>query len=213
MRKSMNISSALPRPIDPRKLSPAKSSEYLSTALDRARILAEADPNVEAIITPFAELLKFVVESKYCGGCHDTSAVLHVLLAEAGVESTLCIGEVGVGNLFFDHSWIEVRGRAFDVAVCMPHEDGEPVSGPVFGNVDLITGASTALRYGAASGQGIGDAAQPALLLNLEGYSAVQPDPNIWVLSVAMASRCGNERATFSDFRDRYGSVRRSLRA
>ena len=209
----MNISSGLPRPIDPRKMSPAKRSAYISTALERARILAEAEPNGEAIITPFSELLKFVVESEYCGGCHDTSAVLHMLLAEAGVESTLCIGEVGVGSLYFDHSWIEVRGRAFDVAVCMPHEDGEAVGGPVFGNVDLTTRASSALRYGAVSGQGIGDAAQPALLLDLNGYSAVQPDPDIWILSVAMASRCGNERATFNGFRERYGNVRRSLRA
>jgi hypothetical protein len=213
MKKSMNISSTHPRPIDPRKLSPAKRRRYLSTALRCVRNLTKADPDGEAIVTPFSELLTFVVESEYCGGCHDTSAVLHMLLAEAGVESTLCIGEVGVGSLFFDHSLIEVRGRVFDVAVCMPNEYGEAVGGPVFGNVDLITGASSALRYGAVSGQGIGDEAQPALLLNLNDYSDVQPDLNIWVLSVAMASRCGNERATLSYFRKRYGDVRRSLRA
>ena len=94
----------------------------------------------------------------------------------------------------------------------MPDEYGVAVGGPVFGNVDLITGASSSLRYGAVSGQGIGDEAQPALLLNLNDYSAVQPDLNIWVLSVAMASRCGNERATIKYFRERYGNVRRSMR-
>jgi hypothetical protein len=95
----------------------------------------------------------------------------------------------------------------------MPHQYGEAVGGPVFGNADLATGAPTKLRYGAVSGQGIGDEAQPALLLDLAGYSTIQPDLNIWVLSVAMASRCGNEKATFNGFREQYGQVRRTLRA
>jgi hypothetical protein len=215
MSQQMKDPSALPLPVDVRILPPAKRLAYLTSALERALILAKTEPYGEAILTPFSELLKYVVDSSYCGGCHDTSAVMHVLLAEAGVESTLCIGEVGVGvgRLFFDHSWIEVRGQVFDVAVCMPHPDGEPVGGPVFGNADLATGALTALKYGAISGKGIDDAAQPALQLDLRGYSEVQPYPDIWTLSVEIANRCGNERATVNAFRERYGKVRRSFRA
>lgn len=196
--------------IDVRKMTPGERLAYLDNATERARALA--DPAQIAIFVPFLELLKFVVESDYCGGCHDTSAVLHMLLTEVGVESTLCIGEVGAGRFFFDHSWVEVDGRVFDVAVCMPHPEGEPVGGPVFGNIDLATGVQTSLRYGAESGDGLGAAAQPALVLDLQGYSTIQPNPNIWILAVAMASRCGEPNATFKHFMDRYGHVRRTPR-
>jgi len=135
-----------------------------------------------------------------------------MLLAEAGVESTLCIGEVYTGRNYFDHSWVEVKGRVFDVAVCMPLSEGEFVGGPVFDDMDLTTGARTTLRFGMDSGEGLGSAAMPALELDLQGYSEIQPSQNIWILVVAMASRCGNPNATFNGFSERYGRVRRTLR-
>lgn len=199
-------------PIDPRLLTIDERSLYVMKALECANAITATIPNGEAVLARFAELLKFVVESDYCGGCHDSSAVLHMILAEAGIPSTLCIGEVGVGGFFFDHSWVEIDGLIYDAAVCMPHPDGEIVGGPVFGSIDLETELQSHLHFGAESGEGLGDAAQPALRLDLQGYSSVQPDPDIWVLAVAMASRCGDPNATFNGFRSRYGRVRRTLR-
>lgn len=198
--------------IDPRSLSPNKRGLYTKQALKTARRIATELPSGQATLKPFTELLKFVVESNYQGGCHDTSAVLHMLLAEAGVESTLCIGEVGKGRTFFDHSWVEVDGAVVDVAVCMPHAAGDVVGGPVFGGIDLISGAPSALLYGAQSGKGFDSEAMPALQLDLQGYSEIQPDPNIWMLVVSMASRCGDPNATFEAFQSKYGTVRRTLR-
>lgn len=185
----------------------------MKQALKAAQRVASTVPFGQAALTPFTELLKFVVDSNYCGGCHDTSAVLHMLLTEAGVESTLCIGEVGKGRLFFDHSWVEVGGAVIDVAVCMPHLEGEAVGGPVFGGIDLVAGAPSCLRYGVQSGMGFDAASLPALQLDLQGYSEVQPTLDIWILVVAMASRCGNLNASFDGFRSRYGHVRRTLRS
>ncbi|MBA2960711.1 MULTISPECIES: hypothetical protein [Ramlibacter] len=165
-----------------------------------------------AIYSAFAELLKFVVKEDFVGACHDTSAVLHMLLAENNVPSELCIGEVGVGSRYFDHSWVEVLGSVFDVAVCMPDYAGEPVGGPVFDGIDLAQGRPSELVYGAESGEGLGLAAQPALSLDLEGFAAIQPQLNIWVLAVAIAGRAGMANPTFTHFQLRYGAVRRRFR-
>lgn len=199
--------------IDARRLAPAARARYVEAALEQVRRLAPVIPGGQKIVAPFSELLKFVVGSNYCGGCHDTSAVLHMLLADAGLSSELCIGEVGTGQQFFDHSWVEVEGLVFDVAVCMPLQQGRAVGGPVFGGVDLATGARSDLRYGARSGLGLDHSAQIAQGNDLDGYARVQDDPNIWVLAVAIASRCGALDATFEGFMQRYGKVRRTCRA
>lgn len=198
--------------VDARLLSPQKRLEYLDRARARGLSLSSSMQHGESISTPFFQLLKFVLESDYTGGCHDTSAVLHMLLGEAGIESTLCTGEVGVDQKFFDHSWVEVAGQVFDVAVCMPLPEGQATGGPVFGNIDLSTGEPTTLRYGAKSPTGLDPVGKWVLSTDLRTYADGQPQPNIWMLAVAMHSRSGHADATFKGFSDRYGHVRRTLR-
>jgi hypothetical protein len=199
--------------IDTLLLSPVQRSLYLEMVCKRGGDLSKSIPHGEAIWSTFFELLKFVVENEYRGGCHDTSAVLYMLLAELGIESTLCVGEVGLGKKFFDHSWIEINGQIFDVAICMPLQAGLAVGGPLFANVDLSTGGLSTLQFGVQSGQGLCDVAHVVLDSDLVTYAKSQREPNLWTLAVVMHSRCGNVDATFQGFNDRYGQVRRKLRA
>jgi len=180
--------------------------------LAAARALVRSTPALAEILPAFAQVLKFVTENYWLGGCHDTSAALYMLLRESGIDATLCIGEVGVGEKFFDHSWVEAEGLIFDAAVCMPHPRGEHVGGPVFASVDLDTGEATPLKYGAVSGEGLGSEAVPALMFDLATYASVQPDSNIWMLSVALAARMGIDDPRFADFQEKYGAVRRDYR-
>lgn len=197
---------------DLRKLSLRQREALVLSALGRARDIAKTLAQGEAVLRVYTEVLRFVVDSEYLGACHDTSAVLHMVLAEHGVTSELCIGEVGIGRHFFDHSWVDIDGAIFDVAVCMPDPRGAHVGGPVFHSTDLFLARPTDMVYGAESGMGLGGEALPALTLDLAGYSAVQPQPDIWTLAVAIASRSGLTNPTFAQFRARYGKARRTVR-
>ena len=196
---------------DPRQLDLQRRATYLKESLGRALKLSSLLESGAGSYAAFSSLLKFIVESNHWGGCHDTSAVLFMLLSELNIKATLCIGEVQAGDKYFDHSWVEVDGQVFDAAVCMPHESGRFVSGPVYASTDLMTGAPSELGYGAPSGQGLDEAAKEVVGLDLMQYSALQGDLNIWILAVAMASRIGLPNQTFEHFKRRYGSTMRAF--
>lgn len=195
-----------------RSLSPPQRQAYIKSALNRAADLSKKLSRGDAVFSIYAALLKFVVGEVYEGGCHDTSAVLHVLLAESDVASELCIGEVKAGSNFFDHSWVEIDGAIFDVAVCMPHASGRHVGGPVFHSIDLASGETSDLIYGAESGHGLDLPAKSALIQDLEGYTLLQPPLNIWLLAARIARSAGIGSATASQFGAHYGRVRRTFR-
>ena len=102
------------------------------------------------IVRTFFRVLSFVKRSEWSGACHATAAVLTVLLREQGVSTDLCLGEAAVDGGAFDHSWVEIDGTIFDVAIAMPL-DPNNARPPVFCGIDLETGAKTALRYGVSS--------------------------------------------------------------
>lgn len=196
-----------------RSLSAPDRARYLELSLLRARGISHQLTQGAAIYRAYAGLLRFVIETLYAAGCHDTSAVLHILLNEAGVESSLCIGEVGAAGNFFDHSWVEVEGLVFDAAVCLPHSTGEHVSGPVFGSVDLVTGNPTDLNYGIVSGMGFGEDARPALQSDLAGYALLQPHRTLWELAEQLGQSQQITTLTAAAFKQRYGQRRRTVRA
>ncbi|MDN8593174.1 SEC-C metal-binding domain-containing protein [Paenibacillus sp. 11B] len=86
--------------------------------------------NKEILNIPFEHPLKKVICDTYVainedfrrnpnpGSCHITSSVMYILLQEQNVECEACIGEVEVPGLgYFDHSWIEIDGAPFDIAI------------------------------------------------------------------------------------------------
>lgn len=82
------------------------------------------------------------------GGCHFYSAAMHILLQEQNICSQLMIGLVKDETFpaSFSHSWLEIDGKVFDIAIMFPHYmEGQP---PVFADIDLDTNEKTLRRYG-----------------------------------------------------------------
>lgn len=104
----------------------------------------------EISVTYFS-VLEFVCAEQFRGACHVTAALLHVLLREKGIENTLVCGELGKGENYFDHSWVEIDGKIYDIAVALPlieKFDGHPI----FASCDISTLAQPTWTYGVSSG-------------------------------------------------------------
>ena len=104
-------------------------------------------------------LFNFMVKENWCGACHACSSILYVALSELGYKPILCIGEVLGDSLYFDHSWIELNGKIFDLAINMTMLNGLAVSGVVIGGTDIDTNKISTLKYGVC-GRGIEDEAR-----------------------------------------------------
>lgn len=182
----------------------------IETWLLRSREISTRLARGEQLVEAWEALLKFIWEHQFSGACHDTSAVLYILLSELSFTPTLNIGEVKAPEGIFDHSWVEVNGLIFDAAVCLPQNGGVDVSGPVFASIDLRTNRTNRLLYGVVSGHGLGPDALPAASLDLKGFASIQPRLNIWVLSVALAGRIGLD-LSFAEVEEKFGAVRRNL--
>ncbi|MFS2016052.1 lasso peptide biosynthesis protein [Massilia sp. CT11-108] len=106
----------------------------------------------------FEVVLRDVWEKPYLGACHDTSAIMYIMLAELGQASELCVGQVKVPNgPYLDHSWVEVDGKVIDAAISLPRIDGGLCSFPVFGSIDLGYNNQMELDYAYDDGKGFTD--------------------------------------------------------
>ncbi|PNI03458.1 hypothetical protein C1N32_16530 [Vibrio diazotrophicus] len=167
--------------------------------------------NDEIISQLYSNLLQFVVEDEYRGGCHDTSAIFHIILKELGIENVLCIGEVKTGELYFDHSWVEIDGKIYDIAICMPLE-GTLWHPPVFASIDLDSKNETELGYGTHSPVGFDEPARTIAQINLGTYALGDSNPNrMWFMMEQFASDLGYEMDA-QDLSLKYASSYRVLR-
>lgn len=98
-------------------------------------------------------MLDFIHREDWQGACHASSTVLYSLLAAQNIQADIYLGEVCFGNVYFDHSWVEVEGKIYDAAISNTLVRGLSFP-PVFRGIDLSTGQPTELRYGVPSGQG-----------------------------------------------------------
>jgi hypothetical protein len=157
----------------------------------RSNVESEQDKMIAVI---YLELLKWVVSTEYRGGCHDTSAMFHILLNEAGIKNTLCIGEVKSGKMYFDHSWVEINNKIYDAAVCMPLEGGS-WHPPVFKLIDLDTHQVTELGYGVHSPVGFDEHTRWISQVNIGVYALANPDMpgKLWLQVVFLAEQLGFE--------------------
>ncbi len=99
----------------------------------------------------FQEIVRFIKVNDWQGACHAVSSVFYVLLAEQGITSNLCIGEVQIGKLVFNHSWIEIDEEVYDVAIIstLYEEFHFP---PTVRGFNVETKKPTDLRYGVFTG-------------------------------------------------------------
>lgn len=170
----------------------------------------------EIVIRPYGVLLKYMWELNYRGACHSTSAVLYVLLSEFGLEPKLCIGEVRCAGGIFDHSWVELNGEVFDVAISLPGPGGANAGGPVFASHNLDDGKAVSVKFGIADGTGLAKTALVPLENDLEGYASEQrkirdAGPDIWHRIIHLAPLVGLQ-VSLPDLSAKYGSVRREYR-
>ncbi|MED5100739.1 hypothetical protein AB1L07_18045 [Niallia alba] len=75
---------------------------------------------------------------------------MHILLSESGYNSIVKIGEVRIGNLVFDHSWIELDGKVLDVAIMNTLQDGIMFPPVFFGN-SVASGMEVNYEYGVSN--------------------------------------------------------------
>lgn len=108
------------------------------------------------------------------GACHLISGVFHVLLKEQGIESDLCIGEVTYKNrMFFDHSWIEIDEKVFDIAIQLTLQD--EVNPPVYAGYDLYTEKLVERVYGTTSPSGFDSVGKRVLETSFVKYMNEYP--------------------------------------
>lgn len=161
-----------------------------------------------AVQEVFTAMVMHIETTEWGGACHSSSAIMHMLLKEKGVDSTIKIGEVFGGGYRFDHSWIEIDGQVFDAAVAYPQVGGRRLSGPVFAGIDIVSGAPTGLTYGAGKPGGLDVDAQQIANLSLGAYfqfadqhalveaigSGEQPPPALWDRAAYIGLDCGVEK-------------------
>lgn len=162
----------------------------------------------------FEAVLTYIWRNKKPGACHDSSAVLFILLSELNLSPQLFIGEV-MAHRPFDHSWVEIDKKVIDPAVSYPQpksKGGEHVGGPVFLGIDLDTCDVSKLIYGNPSLHGLDSPADFIETLNLDEYSQYIEDEDgsesVW----AMAKRIGNTiglELNEAVLRSKYGTDRR----
>lgn len=169
-------------------------------------------PNGKRLFQAYAVLLHFAWQNDWTGACHDSSATLFMVLSEMGFSPKIVIGEVKASAGTFDHSWVELDGKIYDVAVGFPGEDGHHVGPSVFASLNLDTREPTELVYGVRSPGGLDDVGQFVATANLEQYSAAQPvGSTIWDITPHVGAACG-VKLRKSDLRRKYGKVVRIVR-
>ncbi|WP_313891109.1 lasso peptide biosynthesis protein [Psychrobacillus sp.] len=141
------------------------------------RILAEETPfdhdQSEKVLNTFFAVSDYYKLNPNPGACHLMSSVFHVLLNEQGIDNELCIGEVKTGEQYFDHSWVEIDGKVFDIAIQLTLDGSK--NAPVYGGYDLFTVTASDLEYGSKSIAGLDEVAQQIYVTPFVNYMDAYP--------------------------------------
>ena len=131
--------------------------------------------NSEELKTVLFSMLNIIKIENWQGACHAVSSVLYVVLNELNLEPKLFIGEVQIGPSAFDHSWIEIDNKIYDVTLCNGLE-GVYLSDPVIANVNIETLKHSELSYGVKSAVGFDPIAQTISKINIVEYMDGYPE-------------------------------------
>lgn len=148
-------------------------NETISFRLVANEIPFEHKDKSKIYTTFFAASDYYTINPLY-GACHLISSVLHVLLKEQGIENDLCVGEVThKKGKFFDHSWIEIDGKVFDIAIQLTMQ--EEVYPLVYAGYDLYTEKLVERVYGTTSQLGLDLDAETLLKTPFVNYMNAYP--------------------------------------
>lgn len=173
-----------------------------------AQELMGKSPRGFKTLTTYCALLDFIHQNDWQGACHGSSAVFATLLAVQGVQPTLCLGEVFQADFYFDHSWIEIDGEVFDVAISKTLIHGLSLP-PVFRGQDLSRKEATSLQYGKPSGQGYDENASWIRSVTVSDYMAMFPDHSDGLFGIAkLVGKSMNLRANLHSLKEHAKQLR-----
>ncbi|MHB8405254.1 MAG: lasso peptide biosynthesis protein [Gammaproteobacteria bacterium] len=119
-----------------------------------ARNLPATSPAEYKLVKTYASVLSLVHRANWQGACHATSAVLTVLLRDQQIQAEPFLGECFHNGAFFDHSWVEVNSKIYDIAISNPLISEQRCE-PVFRSYHITTKQPTQIKYGVTSGCGL----------------------------------------------------------
>lgn len=167
-----------------------KSCHLKKTLSELAIEIPFTHPDKHTIHQTYFVLDNYFKQNKNAGGCHLFSAMMYILLHEQGISSELCTGEVQRPDLkSFDHSWIEINGMVFDIAIQLTLD--EKNQSPVYASyeIDNITPSRHNYRY--QSIYGLDDIAETILNQSVTEYIDGAPDPYSWSTIVQLGKELG----------------------
>lgn len=89
----------------------------------------------------------FISKNNWQGACHAMSSIQYILLNELGISSKLCIGVVGKYPYKFDHSWIEIDNKIYDITIANGLQ-GIKVSNPIISSINIESLEKMDVTYG-----------------------------------------------------------------
>jgi len=177
------------------------------------RRMSATNPTASRIVESYRAVFDFIVVADLQGGCHSTSAILTILLLEQGIDAVPCIGECGRGKQFFDHSWVEVEGEIYDVAIANPLPGGGNPEPPVFDGKVVTTGARPKTPYGVVSPVGFDAKTEAISRVPVVAYMDSFPGDRKGLLGVANSiGAMAGVKLNVSQARSRYAALRWAVR-
>lgn len=169
----------------------------------------------------FNYILDFMVNNNLRGSCHSLSALVYVLLNEQGIYSKLCMGEVLLEetydgavfkkikrNAYFDHSWITIDSKVYDIAISSPLEDYF-VYPPVINSKNIITSKMASAIYGIYY-SGLDKTSQKILNLNLyeymSGYNVLKLNNGLWDIVIEIGNKL-SLNLNCVNFEEKYSNI------
>ena len=108
--------------------------------------LCDIEVNKDKIADIFYMTYKLVEETNWLGACHIISAIQYILLNELGIEAKLCIGVLEGRGMKFDHSWLELKNKIYDVTLVNSLEG--KLSNCIVAGYDIFTLEKIDFTYG-----------------------------------------------------------------
>lgn len=190
--------------------------KYKKCCLNKARVIPawrteaskiEVGQHQEKISNTFFVVSDYLKENPIHGACHLFSGIFYILLKEQDVESDLCIGEVQSEFGRFDHSWTQINGEVYDIAIQVQLDYRE--RNPVYAGVDLGTGKKSESIYGIRDGSGLdaiaGQVSNTPFVEYMDGFPG-----DAWNITVELMKKL-NLKGSIEVLREKHKSVERKL--
>lgn len=168
----------------------------------------------------FDELTNFIVhkiktENTMRGACHSSSAILYILLSEAGFEPKIKIGVVHSDYLksYSDHSWIELDNKIYDIAIAYQNYIPPFSAEPIFESKTRFSDKAMNVRYAGYTPpkkcSKEDNETREIMRLNLRKYNK-KTIIDIWSISLQISEKLGMKLKR-DNLIERYGKTRREI--